>query len=309
MAAQALAGILGLALASGVNLYLAVLVTGLAQRFHLVSGLPPELQVLAHPLVLLVAGSLYLLEFLADKVPFITPIWDFVHTAIRPVGGALLALAAAGRLHPALQALAMLAGGAIALSAHGTKMGVRLAAHIHPDPATHAIISTTEDLGVLGLLTLVWKEPRIAIAVALFLLLLMALLLPRLLRVLAFLGSALKGRVASWYRTARRTEIPGWAEGKLAELDPERRGTALRAWAWSVKGAPKLAGGVLVVARSEWHFVCRRWFRTRTIHLLTDLPQAVHPETGLVFDTLLLSGVPARRFFITKEWAKLLPET
>src|SRR5438445_673543 len=84
--------ILGLAFVSGINLYLGILVTGLAQRFGLVTDLPPELQILSHTWVLAAAGVFYTLEFFADKIPFITPVWDFVHTFIRPVGGALLAL-------------------------------------------------------------------------------------------------------------------------------------------------------------------------------------------------------------------------
>ena len=86
--------VLGLAIGAGLNLYAAVLMTGLGIRYGWLPQLPTELQVLGHPAVLGVAGVMYAAEFIADKVPFFTPIWDGIHTFIRPVGGALLALGA-----------------------------------------------------------------------------------------------------------------------------------------------------------------------------------------------------------------------
>jgi hypothetical protein len=193
-------GLLGLALASGVNLYLAVLLVGLAERFHWVSGLPAELQVLATPVVLGSAGVLFLIEFVADKVPFVTVFWDGLHTFIRPIGGALLALAAVGHLNPTLQVLAMLAGGTIALGAHGTKMGIRLLAHATPEPATHSLISLAEDVGVVGLLALAYSHPYVALPILFAAILAIALLIPRLFRILNSLLTALAGRINSWVR-------------------------------------------------------------------------------------------------------------
>ena len=132
--------------------------------------MPPDLQVLAHPVVLIAAGATYAVEFIADKAPFITPVWDVIHTVIRPLGASLLALGAAGNLDPKMQVLAVLAGGSIALGTHSTKMGVRLAAHAIPEPVTHSLISLAEDVGVVGLLILAWQHPLIAIPVLLGLL-------------------------------------------------------------------------------------------------------------------------------------------
>ena len=120
---QTLATILGLSTVSGINLYLTVFMVGLAQRLGWVHGLPSDLALLSHPLVLGASALLFLLEFLADKIPFVTPIWDGIHTFIRPVGGALLALGAAAQLNPVLQVLATLAGGTIALGTHGSQKG------------------------------------------------------------------------------------------------------------------------------------------------------------------------------------------
>lgn len=99
IAIEVLTRILGLSFVSGINLYVTVLVVGLGIRYDWVQGLPAELEVLAHPAVLIVAGILYTVEFLADKVPVVASMWDAIHTFIRPAGGALLALAAVNQVH------------------------------------------------------------------------------------------------------------------------------------------------------------------------------------------------------------------
>lgn len=306
---QNLAGILGLAFVSGINLYLGVLVTGLAQRLGLVTGLPPELQILSHTWVLVLAGVLYALEFFADKIPFITPVWDFVHTFIRPVGGALLALGAAGRLSPEAQVAATLLGGGIALATHGTKMGVRLAAHAAPDPGSHAAISVAEDTGVVALLVLAYRHPILAVTAILMMLSLMALLMPRLLRTLRFILAALVGRIYSWMGTGLVSELPASIVESAFALDPDGGALLLKAYAWKLKGAPALARGALVLVRGEWHFIFRGWFRVKTLHLVTDMQGSVMHEPGLIFDDLVFKTSPRfARFYLTKEWSKLLPD-
>ncbi len=192
---QTLAAILGISVVSGINLYATVLTIGLAIRYGWVTGLPPDLQVLAHPVVLIAAGAMYAVEFIADKAPFITPVWDVIHTVIRPLGASLLALGAAGNLDPKMQVLAVLAGGSIALGTHSTKMGVRLAAHATPEPVTHSLISLAEDVGVVGLLILAWQHPLIAIPVLLGLLALCTWLLMVVSRGLRSLLRSVFGRL------------------------------------------------------------------------------------------------------------------
>lgn len=172
-----LSGILGLAIAGGVNLYLAVLTLGAGIRLGWFQSLPGDLDILAHPVVLGAAGVFYAADFVADKAPFFTPLWDTVHTVVRPVGVALLAFGAAAKLDPLVQVLAVLAAGSVALGTHSTKMGVRLAAHAAPEPVTHSALSIAEDLGVIGLLVLAFTYPWIAIPVLLGLLLLIGLAL------------------------------------------------------------------------------------------------------------------------------------
>ena len=190
--AEVLASVLGLAVASGLNLYAAVLTVGLGIRFGWLSGLPPELNILANTWVLGLAGALYAVEFVADKIPFVTPVWDAVHTFVRPLGGALLAVGAVGNLDPTLKVVAGLVGGTIALGTHTTKMGLRLAAHTVPEPVTHSAISIAEDFSVVGLLLLAYNYPWIAVGVVGVLVVAMIVLIPFLYRALKSLWRRLK---------------------------------------------------------------------------------------------------------------------
>lgn len=168
--------ILGLAasvsLLAGWRLYLAVLATGLAMRFG-VLPLPDHLaslQVLANPWVLGVAGFGAVAEFFADKVMWLDSVWDTIHSIVRPIGGALLALAVVDAGDPTTQAIAFLLGGAGALVAHGGKAGARAVVNASPEPFSNVILSTAEDIASAGLLALAFTHPVIAGAVALVLL-------------------------------------------------------------------------------------------------------------------------------------------
>jgi len=170
------AGILGLAasvsLLSGWRLYVCVFVTGLAMRFGWVA-LPAHLHaldVLANPWVIAVAGVGAVAEFLADKVMWIDSAWDAVHTLIRPVGGALLALAIVDPADPKWQVIALLLGGGAALLAHGAKAGTRALANTSPEPVSNAALSTGGDIATTGLLLAAFASPWAAVAVAVFVL-------------------------------------------------------------------------------------------------------------------------------------------
>jgi len=182
--------ILGIAgsvsLLSGWRLYLCVLATGLAMQF---GALPlpahlQSLQVLANPWVMGAAGAAALLEFFADKVAWLDTAWDTIHTLIRPLGGALLALAVIDPADPATQAIAFLLGGGATLLAHGGKAGARAVVNTSPEPFTNVAVSTTEDLVTGGLLYLAFANPALAGLVALGLLILTVWLLLLARRVL-----------------------------------------------------------------------------------------------------------------------------
>jgi len=154
--------------ASGMNLYMTVAILGIAQRLHWIS-LPGNMTIVSNPLIILIAVLMYLVEFVADKIPYFDSIWDSIHTFIRPVGGAALGFMAAANAGPVLQTAATLLSGALAADSHLTKATVRVAINTSPEPVTNSIASVTEDISVAGMLYLVIKHPIIAtIVVVLF---------------------------------------------------------------------------------------------------------------------------------------------
>jgi hypothetical protein len=163
-----LAVALSLGTLAGLNLYLTVFVSGLALRLDWVA-LPVPLQgleLLGHPLILSVAGGLYLIEFFADKIPWIDTAWDAVHTFIRPIGGAALAVAAMGDAHPVFEIVAALLAGGMAFSAHTAKAGTRVMANASPEPFSNIGLSLAEDVLVLGGLGLLFWSPLAALICA-----------------------------------------------------------------------------------------------------------------------------------------------
>ena len=164
--------ILGIAasasLLAGWRLYLVVLATGIAMR----SGAVPlpehlaSLQALANPWVMGIAGFGAFCEFFADKIAWLDSAWDAVHTLVRPLGGALLALAIVDPGDPATQAIAFLLGGGGALLAHGGKAGARAVVNTSPEPVSNVAVSGVEDVATVGLLWAAYEYPYAAAAIA-----------------------------------------------------------------------------------------------------------------------------------------------
>ncbi|HQV04299.1 MULTISPECIES: DUF4126 domain-containing protein [unclassified Novosphingobium] len=182
--------ILGIAgsvsLLSGWRLYLTVLATGLAMRYN-VLPLPEHLaslQVLANPWVMGIAGLAAFMEFFADKVVWLDSVWDTVHTFIRPIGGALLALAVIDPADPATQAIAFILGGGASLLAHGGKASARAVVNTSPEPFSNIAVSAVEDVATTGLLYLAYSHPVAAGVVAAVLLVLAIVLMVIAWRVL-----------------------------------------------------------------------------------------------------------------------------
>ena len=164
--------LLGLAgsvsLIAGWRLYLAVFVTGLAMRLEWIS-LPDNLHILdafANPWVLGISALGALAEFFADKILWLDSIWDTVHTAIRPLGGALLALAVVDAGDPAWQVIVFLLGGGAALMSHGAKAGARVLVNTSPEPVSNVLVSSGEDIASGGLLVLAFANPVAALVIA-----------------------------------------------------------------------------------------------------------------------------------------------
>jgi hypothetical protein len=161
-------------LLSGWRLYLCILATGLAMRWH-VLPLPEHLQalsVLASPWVIGAAGLATLCEFFSDKVPWLDTLWDTVHTVIRPLGGALLATAIVDPSDPTMQVVAFILGGSGALLAHSGKAGTRAIVNVSPEPFSNIALSTTEDITTTGLLYVIYAYPFVSGAIAIGLLIL-----------------------------------------------------------------------------------------------------------------------------------------
>jgi hypothetical protein len=174
---------------SGINLYAAVATLGLLQHFG-IAHLPGDLGFLAKWWVIGLAGGLFLIEFVADKVPAVDSAWDAVHTFIRIPAGAVLASAAFAHFDPAIRFGALLLGGGIALSSHGTKAATRLGANLSPEPFSNIALSLGEDLIAIGSSVLLAFHPVVLIAVVVVFLCAIVWLSPKIFRILR---NALKG--------------------------------------------------------------------------------------------------------------------
>ena len=163
---------LGFSFAAGINLYATVAILGLASRYDWVA-LPPEYAVFDNDWVIGGALLLYVVEFFADKIPWVDSAWDAVHTVVRPLGGALIAVSSLGDASPGLQALVALLGGSVAAGTHFTKAGTRVVANSSPEPFSNWVLSLGEDVFVLGLGYLALQYPVAALTVVAILLVIM----------------------------------------------------------------------------------------------------------------------------------------
>jgi hypothetical protein len=173
-------GIAGsVSLLAGWRLYLCVFATGLAMRLDAIP-IPEHLAslgVLENPWVMGAAAIGALAEFFADKVMWLDSAWDTIHTLIRPVGGALLALAIVDPSDPATQVIAFLLGGGASFLAHGGKASARAVVNTSPEPVSNVALSSVEDVATVGLLYAAYEYPLVAGGIAAVLLMLVVLLL------------------------------------------------------------------------------------------------------------------------------------
>lgn len=171
----------GFSLAAGVNLYATVAILGLASRYEWVS-LPEQFRIFDNPWVIYTALALYVVEFVADKVPWLDTIWDGIHTAIRPLGGALVAVTTLGEASPALQGIVALLGGGLAASSHATKATARVTANASPEPFSNWALSLGEDAFVIGVALVAIEYPLLSLGVVAVSVALLVFVLLRLLR-------------------------------------------------------------------------------------------------------------------------------
>lgn len=166
---------LGFSLAAGVNLYATVAVLGLSARYGWVQ-LPDQFKVFDNPWIIGLAATLYVVEFVADKIPWVDSAWDAVHTVIRPVGGALIAVAALGEASPLAVGLIALLGASVAAGSHATKAGTRVAINTSPEPFSNWAASLAEDGLVVALSLVTLKFPLLALGASVAIIAIMVLL-------------------------------------------------------------------------------------------------------------------------------------
>ena len=184
---------LGIGWASGINLYAAILTLGIMHAAGAIT-LPPNLEILAEPLVVFAAAFMYLVEFFADKIPGVDSGWDALHTFIRIPAGAVLAAAAIGPVDPGWMLAAGLVGGTLAAGAHATKAGSRLLINASPEPFSNWAASIAEDVSVIAGLWLALHHPIPFLVLLVGFVALVLWLAPKLFRVLRRLAQKLFGR-------------------------------------------------------------------------------------------------------------------
>ncbi len=250
---ELLATALGLAALSGINLYLTVFATSLALNLgwlHLSPELQ-QLQVLADPMILFISGLGYFAEFFADKIPGIDSLWDTIHTALRPLGAAFLAITVLGQTDPAIQVAAVLLCTGVAFSTHVTKAGLRAVVNTSPEPVSNAVVSVTEDVAVAGGLGVVYSYPLAALAGVILFMAGFIYLAPRLFRHLRATIFFTAKRLFPEDLDKKRTvaELPSKVQEHIKKIVREKENDRL---AWIVSCFTGKGCGRIGVNRKAW---------------------------------------------------------
>jgi len=211
---------MGAAWASGINLYAAILTLGLMGATGNIT-LPPGLEILTDPMVLMAAGLMYFLEFFADKIPGVDTAWDGLHTFVRIPAGAMLAAAAVGDINPVIELSAALMGGGLAASTHATKAGSRALINTSPEPFSNWTASISEDIAVVVGLWTALNHPVLFLVLLGVFILLMIWLLPRLWRGLKLVWRKVRGVLAGG-SAKQQADVQESASPPAAVHEPEK---------------------------------------------------------------------------------------
>ncbi len=319
--------IIPLALTSGINLYLTMLIIGLSIRFGWVTDAPPGLDVFATLPVLIIVGFFYILEFFADKIAFVDNLWDLLHTFIRPIGAIIIATASLSGLDadvvgatasltgvsPETSFFAALLAGGTALVAHGGKAGTRTAVNV-TSPAetfTNIAISLAEDVLVAMLVFLALRYPVAANVLAIGILVAILVFVPQLLRwtwfTLRAVLAALKGVVQ---KVDQSDSLPPEYQALLGEQTPM---LVSRSQAQNIRQANGRRG-YLVLTDASLGFVYRAWFRPWIWQITVDRIESVSSRRRALMDVLEVTyadkGTQSRvvRFAFTKDREPLMEQ-
>jgi len=184
-----LAQSLGVAFAAGINLPATVAVLGVAERSGWIDPLPGALGAVGSIWVIALASVLYAMEFVVTLVPGVASVWETVQSVIRPPAAALLAVATTYNLSPSVVVAAGLVGGGLALTTHGTKLGLRYAVDSSPEPVTNGIANVAELATITSIAIFVWSHPFVTLSIAILVLILLILVVRRIIRTLRYLLS------------------------------------------------------------------------------------------------------------------------
>lgn len=299
-----LAVALGLATLAGVNLYLVVFVTGMAVQFQWITLAEryASLGVLGEPVVIGVAGAMLLIEVLADKVPWIDSTWDTFHTLIRPVGGGLLAISALGTSRPEFDVIIALVAGSATMVSHGFKAGTRLVVNTSPEPVSNFLVSTAEDVAVVGGLVLMYVSPMVSLALCAIFLAFAIYAMPKMFRRIKGFYWLLSKNLTGWM-AERQEELPCHLspEEDMALTESYPGGNPEVLWCVQVltgrsiglKGVRPFSRGALVSVRegaqSRLYFLAHKMGGV-VCHDLEITKRKVTRETRLMSEDLIVYG-------------------
>jgi hypothetical protein len=262
---------MGLGMVAGMRLYATVLTIGLGVRFGLIT-LSPEmsnLSVLADTYILIAAGIGFLLEFFADKIPWVDSLWDSINTFIRPIGAAVLGATAVGSIGSTTSILAGLICGGTAFSSHATKAGIRFTVNHSPEPFSNIALSLSEDIfGLLGIWLLI-KNPVFMLGVVAFFLLIFIWISPKLFRMIKVEILALLALIKAGFSLAQSESITSddmpeeYSDHIRKALGEELPSLVIKCIGG--KGVKRLRNsiGYLCLTNNQFVFIARKWFRFR----------------------------------------------
>jgi hypothetical protein len=331
---------MGLGLVSGLNLYATVLTVGLGIRLGLIT-LNPEmsgLAVLASPYVLIAAGVIYLLEFFADKIPWVDSLWDGIHTVIRPLGAAAIGAAAIGAVEPQTAVIAALCAG-VSLSGHSVKAGTRLLANHSPEPFSNISLSLGEDVLVVIGSWLALRHPAIMVTVVAIFLIAFVWFAPKAFRLMRVEYVATLALLKKFYLLAKQYVQSFGQRRKLAAVGAEftvpvdvvrgpsdavnnddvpehirhrlnnragSRGRRLVIRCTAGKGVKRLrhSVGYLQITDDNLVFVTKRMFRLRDLEIDRNTIEDIHFKKRLLFDRLIIrTNGKQQQFYFFKDIA------
>lgn len=311
-----LGSIMGLSFISGINLYATIAVVGICGRFHLVQALPAGLDPLMSWPVIIVAVILYLVEFLADKVPGFDTFWDAIHTLIRPFGGAMLALMQVGEAVPAVEVIVFMLGASLASASHLTKASARLIVNTSPEPVSNTIVSVVEDAGAIGFSYMSLAYPKTTFFVTIALALIIAYFMPMIFRIMRMILSSFFVWLRSLFQKDPGAPGPAPLSPRFDDfLDSRKKGGEKIVWtgkgfARKIPNVPKFAALRVAVSGKTVYFLYKRWFKMQAQQLpIKDVKKAqIYPRL-LTARWLLRTGEKDWLVSLYKSLSKTLPKS